>query len=161
MSNPASDSIVLVDEEAIKTLDLRPLNRWQSKPLKTHLETAACLELRYQWPRDQEDQRELSECPEPRLWALRADGCYPWLPLLLDHDSGNLIQHIAMLVPHQFSQSDGLVFHPQSLEIWISHRLMLLDALTTKMGQPMRNRLNKMAESLGYELDAGFWDLLD
>jgi hypothetical protein len=39
---------------------------------------------------------------------------------------------------------------------------MLLDDLCQQqLGQPMRGNLSQMAAALGYELDAGFWDLLN
>ena len=68
-----------------------------------------------------------------------------------------------MLVPHDFSASEGIRFDPQALELWITHRLMLLDHLAARSGQAgqQRGNLSLMAASLGFELDAGFWELLD
>ena len=53
--------------------------------------------------------------------------------------------------------------HPQALELWITHRLMLLDHLSAQSGKagPQRGNLSLMAASLGFELDAAFWQLLD
>lgn len=157
------DSLVTIDAEAIHTLNLKALDQWMAKPLQAQLDEGAILELRYAWPRHAEDPRELSECPEPRLWALRADARYPWLPLLLDRSSGSLAQHVAMLVPHNFSPSEGIRFDPQALELWITHRLMLLDQLgaAAEISGHQRGNLSLMAASLGFELDGGFWDLLD
>lgn len=152
---------VLISEEAIRRLDLAPLSEWLASPLKNRLEAGAVLTLEYVWPRESEDPRELSECPEPRLWALRADVRCPWLPLLLDRNSGSLAQHVAMLVPHHFSRSEGLRFDPQALELWITQRLMLLDDLTKQRGESQRGNLTQMAQSLGYELEPAFWALLD
>lgn len=50
---------------------------------------------------DPYDQREVSEFPEIRLWYVRLDATYPWLPLLLDWRAGELARYTAMLVPHQ------------------------------------------------------------
>ncbi len=36
-------------------------------------------------------------------------------------------RHVAMLLPHGFSRSEGIRFAPESLELWITHRLFLLD----------------------------------
>jgi hypothetical protein len=47
------------------------------------------------------DPRELSEFPDIRLWFLRLDATYPWLPVLLDWRAGELARYAAMLVPHQ------------------------------------------------------------
>ncbi|CAL5322736.1 unnamed protein product [Camellia sinensis] len=50
---------------------------------------------------DEYDLRELSEIPEIRLWFVRLDAAYPWLPVLLDWRVGELARYAAMLVPHQ------------------------------------------------------------
>ena len=153
---------VLINRDDIKTLDLRPLASWSERPLATTLRAGPVLELQFDWPRDDNDPRELAECPEPRLWALRADARLPWLPLILERDNGSLIRHVAMVVPHSFSRSEGLRFDPQALELWITHRMMVLDDLCQReLGSPMRNNLSQVAASLGYELDHRFWDLLD
>ena len=152
---------VVIDAVAIQTLDLRPINPWMERPLTDLLSDGAGLELQYKWPRDAEDPRELSECPEPRLWALRADAVYPWLPLVLERSGGSLIQHVAMVVPHNFSPSEGIRFDPQALELWITHRFMLLDHLGEQLAQSQRGNLLQMAATIGYEVDPAFWTLLD
>lgn len=50
---------------------------------------------------DPRDPRELSEFPDIRLWFVRLDATYPWLPVLLDWRAGELARYAAMLVPHQ------------------------------------------------------------
>lgn len=62
---------VVIDAVAIQTLDLKALNPWMERSLTDLLSDGTGLELQYNWPRDADDPRELSECPEPRLWALR------------------------------------------------------------------------------------------
>ena len=109
---------VLIDAPAIRALDLQPLEIWSDQPLDALLSQGPALELRFDWPRAQDDPRELPECPEPRLWALRADARFPWLPLLLERDNGSLIRHVALVVPHSFSRSEGLRFDPEALELW-------------------------------------------
>jgi hypothetical protein len=52
---------------------------------------------------DPSDPRELSEFPDIRLWFVRLDTTYPWLPVLLDWRAGELARYAAMLVPHQVS----------------------------------------------------------
>jgi hypothetical protein len=161
MDAPSRKQPVVIDAVAIQTLDLRALNPWMERPLINLLGDGAGLELQYNWPRDADDPRELSECPEPRLWALRADAIYPWLPLVLERSGGSLIQHVAMVVPHDFSPSEGIRFDPQALEIWITHRFMLLDHLGQHLPQSQRGNLLQMAATIGYEVDAAFWTLLD
>ena len=151
---------VLIDAESIRRLNLSPLDSWTEQPLAQLLNQGPTLELCFDWPRDASDPRELAECPEPRLWALRADARFPWLPLLLERDNGSLIRHVAMVVPHSFSRTEGLRFDPQALELWITHRLMQLDDLGRNNDQQVRGNLSLMAAALGYELDAGFWAML-
>lgn len=50
---------------------------------------------------DPRDPRELSEFPDIRLWFVRLDAAYPWIPVLLDWRAGELARYAAMLVPHQ------------------------------------------------------------
>lgn len=50
---------------------------------------------------DPHDPRELSELPNIRLWFVRLDAIYPWLPVVLDWRAGELARYAAMLVPHQ------------------------------------------------------------
>ena len=159
----SADSPVIIDAEAIRTLNLQALSAWMDRPLQGLLDAGAVLELNYEWPRQADDPRELSECPEPRLWALRADARYPWMPLVLERTGGSLAQHVAMLVPHDFSPSEGIRFDPQALELWITHRLMLLNDLgsSSDVAGGQRGNLSLMAASLGFELYGGFWDLLD
>ena len=155
------DPVINIDAQAIRELDLSPLRSQMTRSLNEQLSEGAVLELRYQWPRSTDDPRELSECPEPRRRALRADAQLPWLPLLLDRSGGSLAQHVAMLVPHDFSPTEGIRFDPQALELWVTQRLMLLDHLGGEQPQSQRGNLAQMAATLGYELDPGFWALLD
>jgi hypothetical protein len=149
--------LVTVSADQIRSLDLAPLATLAALPLAERLAFAGQLELQLQWPTAADDPRELSEIPEVRLWCLRADAEQPWLPLLLERSSGTLARHVAMLLPHRFSRNEGLQFAPDSLELWISHRLFQLDALARAAGLECRQGLAQMAAVLGYELDPGFW----
>ncbi len=155
------EPVIRIDAQAIRELDLGPLKPLLELPLHDQLSHGAVFELEYEWPRAADDPRELSECPEPRLWALRADAQHPWLPLLLDRSGGSLAQHVAMLVPHDFNPSEGIRFDPQALELWITQRLMLLDHQSRQFNISSRGNLTQMAEMLGFELDTGFWSMLD
>jgi hypothetical protein len=77
-------------------------------------------------PREPNDPRELSEIPEVRLWFIRLDAQYPWLPYVLDWEGGELARYVAMLVPHQFSSSEGIQFNPEALEIFMMHKVFVL-----------------------------------
>ena len=161
MTLSASAQPIVVDAESIRRLDLSPLNSWSKRPLTEIFSEHPALILEYRWPREKDDPRELPECPEPRLWTLRADGRFPWLPLLLERERGSLIRYAAMVVPHHFSHIEGLRFDSQALELWIMHRLMLLDGLARNQGLSLRGNLGQMAIALGFDLEPSFWKLLD
>jgi hypothetical protein len=63
-----------------------------------------------------------------------------------------------MLLPHGFSRSEGIRFAPESLELWITHRLFRLDAWTQEAGVPCRQKLSQMAAVLGFDLEPSFWE---
>ena len=152
---------VVVHEAQVRALDLSPLEPWFALEPQPLLAYSGQLELSFEWPRTAEDPRELSEIAEIRLWSLRADALCPWLPLLLERSSGQLTRHVAMLLPHSFSRSEGIRFAPDSLELWVTHRLFLLDHWSRGHGLNCRGNLEQMAAVLGFELDAGFWQGLD
>jgi hypothetical protein len=148
---------VQISEQQIRSLDLAPLQPWASLAPTDLVQQAGSLELSFQWPRADDDPRELSEIAEVRLWSLRADAEYPWLPLLLERSSGQLTRHGAMLLPHQFNRTEGIRFAPEALELWITHRLFGLDAWARQNGLGIRQGLAQMAAVLGFELDSSFW----
>ena len=112
------------------------------------------------FPREAGDPRELSEIPEVRLWFIRLDACYPWLPLYLDWESGELSRYTAMLVPHQFSPIDGIRYNPEALEIFVMSKVFTLNAWLKAQGIDGRTRLKFMTQMLGYELDDTLFSLL-
>jgi hypothetical protein len=65
-----------------------------------------------------------------------------------------------MLLPHSFSRTEGIRFAPDSLELWISHRLFLLDHWAQAEGLDCRQGLGQMAAVLGFELAPSFWAAL-
>ncbi|MFM7269471.1 MAG: CRR6 family NdhI maturation factor [Cyanobium sp.] len=146
-----------IDAASIRSLDLSPLHSLAACGVSGLVAAAGCMELAFDWPRDPDDPRELSELPELRLWSLRADALYPWLPLLLERSGGQLTRHVAMLLPHAFSRSEGIRFAPESLELWITHRLFLLDGWSAAAAVPCRQGLAQMAAVLGFDLDPSFW----
>jgi hypothetical protein len=153
---------ITVSAAAIRALDLAPLAPWTAlspaELIARGADPEQQLQLRFAWPREADDPRELSEIPELRLWSLRADAAHPWLPLVLERSSGELTRHVAMLLPHGFQASEGIRFAPEALELWITHRLFLLDGWAQAQGLNCRQSLGQMAAVLGLELDPGFWD---
>ena len=156
---PAPDPVV-VSAEQIRALDLTPLRSLALLAPSQLVERSGLLELGFTWPRPAEDPRELSEIAEVRLWSLRADATHPWLPLLLERSGGTLTRHVAMLLPHTFSRNEGIRFSPDSLELWLTHRLFLLDDWSRAAGLNTRQGLGQMAAVLGLELDPEFWSAL-
>jgi hypothetical protein len=141
----------------IGALDLNCLAPLAHRPAQELLALSGQVQFSLEWPRPPEDPRELSEIPEVRLWCLRADALYPWLPLVLERSQGTLTRHVAMLLPHSFSRTEGIRFAPDSLELWISHRLFLLDHWARGEGLDCRQGLGQMAAVLGFELAPSFW----
>lgn len=76
-----------------------PVSELTAKP-KRYLERTIGFTINYN-REDPNDPRELSEFPDIRLWFVRLDATYPWLPVLLDWRAGELARYAAMLVPHQ------------------------------------------------------------
>lgn len=112
------------------------------------------------WPREPSDPRELSEIPEVRLWFVRLDARYPWLPLILDWETGELARYTAMLVPHQFSPQEGIQFNPEALELFVMSKVFVCLDWMQQHNCVSRTRLQFMTKMLGYELDADFFHLL-
>ena len=112
------------------------------------------------FPREASDPRELSEIPEVRLWFIRLNSRYPWLPMYLDWESGELSRYTAMLVPHQFSPIDGIRYNPEALEIFVMDKVFVLDRWLQQQAIDGRSRLKFMTQMLGYELDDALFNLL-
>ena len=158
---PMAPRSIALPQSAIARLDLTPLQPLRSLSAAERFACDGQLHLGLDWPRDSDDPRELSEVPELRLWHLRADAACPWLPLLLERGSGQLVRYVAMLVLHRFTPSEGLQLHPNALELWLTQRLMLLDDWCRSNGLRGRRRMELLAAALGLDIDQSFWDLLD
>lgn len=118
------------------------------------------LQFAIDYPREEGDPRELSEIPEIRLWFVRLDAAYPWLPFLLDWKAGELARYAAMLVPHQFNRSEGIMFNPEALEIFVMNKIFVLSDWLRQQRIPERSRLKSMAQLFGYELDDAFFEMI-
>jgi hypothetical protein len=118
------------------------------------------ISFEFDYFRDPIDPRELSEIPEIRLWFVRLDAIYPWMPFLLDWKSGELARYAAMLVPHQFSRNEGIQYNPEALEIFVMQKVFVLSDWLQKQEIPSQSRLQSMAQMFGYDLDDSFLALL-
>lgn len=140
----------------IEALDLAPARI----AIERHLDQAQSPQFKFEilYPRSPDDPRELSEIPEVRLWFIRLDAAYPWLPYLLDWPGGELTRYAAMLVPHTFTKVEGIEFNPEALQIFVLQKLFVIHAW---LGQS-RNyaKLQQMAQVLGYQIDPSFFELL-
>jgi len=149
---------IALTADHIHNLDLRPA----IAALELHLQADAPPSVRFaiDYPREPDDPRELSEIPEVRLWFLRLDARYPWLPFWLDGASGDLARYAAMLVPHQFHRSEGIQYNPEALEIFVMQKVFAIADWLQVTGRSGREKLKGMAKLLGYELADELFALL-
>lgn len=149
---------IALDNQKIDSLDLSPAHRAIAPLLENNriasYEQQLRLEIDYQ--REATDPRELSEIPAIRLWYVRLDAVYPWLPFLLDWKAGELALYGAMLVPHQFSRSEGIIYNPEALEIFVMSKIFILSDWLLKQGISPQFRLKSLAQTFGYEIDDAF-----
>lgn len=149
-----SDAILSLDRSSVSSI----LDLWL---VTTPKQFNSDLKFQLDYPQEPEDPRELSEIPEIRLWFLRLDAKYPYLPLILDWQAGELARYVAMLIPHQFSRKEGIQYNPEALELWVMHRVFILTDWLQSQQIEDRSRLKFMTQMLGYELDDGLFELLE
>ena len=152
------------------TLDTRAIDNLDLSSVKDKIESLLQdgklvdyeqqLQLQIEYQREAEDPRELSEIPEIRLWYVRLDSVYPWLPFLLDWKAGELARYTAMLVPHQFNRSEGIIFNPEALELFVMNKIFVLSDWLQQHNIQARSRLKSMAQLFGYELDDAFFEMI-
>jgi len=153
---------IALTADILTRLDLTPAQQVIEPLLKSGSSLDAELRLTFDidFPRDPTDPRELSEIPEVRLWFIRLDSQYPWLPLLLDWEAGELGRYAAMLVPHQFSPKDGIRYNPEALEIFVMSKIFIITRWLREQGITQFTRLKFMTQVLGYEIEDGLFELL-
>lgn len=159
---------VVIDNDTIHRLDLSPFNLateiaspWSSVEPEKFLERTIGFTINYN-REDPHDLRELSEIPEVRLWFVRLDATYPWLPVLLDWRAGELARYAAMLVPHQMSMRMGIVFNPEALELFIMNKVFTVYSWLKQNNVPRpRIKTADMAKMLGFAIGDELFDLID
>lgn len=153
---------IALTSETLLTLNLTPATEVIEPLLSAGkvLDPGTQLQFQIDVERDPTDPRELSEIPEVRLWFIRLDQVYPWLPLVLDWEAGELGRYAAMLVPHQFSPKDGIRYNPEALEIFVMGKIFAIARWLNTQGNPQPTRLKFMTQMLGYDIDDGLFDLL-
>ena len=149
-----TDSINNLDlSSALKAIEKLPQDR-------AIAEYEQKLKFAIDYAREETDPRELSEIPEIRLWFVRLDAAYPWLPFLLDWQGGELALYAAMLVPHQFSRSEGIIFNPEALEIFVMQKIFVVANWLKQKDINSKSRLQSMAKIFGYDIDDDFFDVI-
>ncbi|ELS00964.1 hypothetical protein Xen7305DRAFT_00006650 [Xenococcus sp. PCC 7305] len=151
-----------LDTNIIDSLDLSSIKKMIAElpSDKAIAEYEQKLKFTINYQLSETDPRELSEVPEIRLWFVRLDGMYPWLPFLLDWKTGELARYSAMLVPHQFSRSEGIIYNPEALEIFVMQKIFILSDWLGERDIPSNFRLKSFAKLFGYEIDDTFFDSL-
>lgn len=153
---------VKVSQEEIEKLDLSPVVRTieelEQRGEITTLEQQLVFEIDY--PRAENDPRELSEISEIRLWFIALDSYYPWLPFCLNWREGELARYVAMLVPHQFNRSEGIQYNPEALDIFMMQKTFILNRWLKEQSLKSKSRLKAMTQIFGYDLDDSFFELL-
>ncbi|WCJ41076.1 chlororespiratory reduction 6 [Euphorbia peplus] len=92
---------VVIDNDTISRLDLSPFTTTTriTSPLSAkpneYLERRIGFNINYE-REDARDPRELSEFPDVRLWFVKLDAEYTWLPVLLDWRAGELARYAAI-----------------------------------------------------------------
>ncbi|MBW4618488.1 MAG: CRR6 family NdhI maturation factor [Cyanosarcina radialis HA8281-LM2] len=153
---------VTISLQSLLVLDLSPVAAALAQLGAGELASSG-QQLRFQidYPREPDDPRELSEVPEVRLWFIRLDSRYPWLPWFLDWQAGELARYAAMLVPHQFSRQEGIQYNPEALEIFVMGKIFVLADWMKSNDIKSLSTLKSMAQMLGYELDDTFFEAID
>ncbi len=151
---------LILDSQVINNLDLSTAKNQIEPILDKIIDYEQQLQLLIDYQREDNDPRELSEIPEIRLWYVRLDAVYPWIPFLLDWKTGELVRYTAMLVPHEFNRSEGIIFNPEALEIFVMNKIFVLCDWLQEQNIPSRSRLKSMAQLFGYELDDAFLEMI-
>ena len=71
-----------------------------------------------------------------------------------------MARYVAMLVPHEFNRSEGIIFNPEALEIFVMNKIFVLSDWLESQAIPGRSRIKSMAKLFGYELDDAFFDMI-
>lgn len=146
---------------SINALDLSPVVTAIEPLLKNNVaQYEQQVQFQIDYPREPGDPRELPEIPEIRLWFIRLDARYPWLPFLLDWKAGELARYAAMLVPHQFHPRDGIQYNPEALEIFVMGKIFVVHDWMQQNQVAGTSRLKGMAKMFGYELEDSFFEFL-
>ncbi len=147
--------------QAIQDLDLTPGHKLVTQLLHDPKTAAQQVQCAIDYPQALDDPRELSEIPEIRLWFIRFDVTYPWMPYFLDWRSGEVVRYAAMIVPHQFNPREGIQFNPEALEIFVYQKIFVLMKWLKVNELGGVNDLRNLALVFGFEINQEFLQLWD
>ncbi|XXG59051.1 hypothetical protein AAC387_Pa04g1196 [Persea americana] len=162
---------IVIDNDIIRRLDLSPVHSAIGESIFTSagaitepkelLEHTVGFTINYK-REDPSDPRELSEFPDIRLWFVRLDASYPWLPVVLDWRAGELARYAAMLVPHQISMRLGIVFNPEALELFATRKVFIVYSWLKQHKIPKpKLKTSDMARMLGFGVGDELFNLID
>ncbi|XXG59050.1 hypothetical protein AAC387_Pa04g1196 [Persea americana] len=155
---------IVIDNDIIRRLDLSPVHSAIAGAItepKELLEHTVGFTINYK-REDPSDPRELSEFPDIRLWFVRLDASYPWLPVVLDWRAGELARYAAMLVPHQISMRLGIVFNPEALELFATRKVFIVYSWLKQHKIPKpKLKTSDMARMLGFGVGDELFNLID
>jgi hypothetical protein len=146
--------------EQIDAVDLSPAIAIINPLIPNIREHEQSIQFKIDYPLEPGDPRESSEVPEVRLWFIRLDAMYPWMPFLLNWSEKELGRYAAMLVPHQI-QKDGVEYNPEALEIFVMQKTFVMMNWLESQQIEARSRIKSMTKTLGYELDDAFFLMLE
>ncbi len=154
---------ITLTQSQIDALDLSPvqslIQTWSESGTLAEQDPSLSFDIEYPQA-DESDPQEFSEMPQVRLWFIRLDSVYPWLPYCLDWRAGELARYAAMLVPHQFSEREGIQYNPQALDIFIMQKAFQIRQWLLSQGVESVQKLQQMTEMFGYEIDSDFYHLI-
>ncbi|KAF5194055.1 Chlororespiratory reduction 6 protein [Thalictrum thalictroides] len=158
---------VVINNDLIRSLDLSTFHTVTKITSFSQVEPKELLERTIGFTinyirEDPFDPRELSEFPDIRLWFVRLDAAYPWLPVVLDWRAGELARYASMLVPHQMSMKMGVVFNPEALELFVMKKVFIVYSWLKEHKIPKpRLKTSDMARMLGFGIGDELYDLID
>jgi len=118
--------VIPVSNEDIRELRIAPVRQflqpYLDDPAKMSQLIKQQISFDIQFMMQEDDPREFCDVPEIRLWFLRLDAAFPWLPAMLELRSGTLALYSAMLVPHVMDRQGGLQFDDQALDLFLTYK---------------------------------------
>ncbi len=154
--------IIALNTEIINNLDISPATKIIENILRGNIaKNEQKMQFKIDYDREETDPRELSEIPEIRLWFVRLDSLYPYLPYFLDGQAEQLALYTAMLVPHQFNRVEGIQYNPEALEIFVMSKIFTISNWLKNKNISGKNKLKLMAKMFGYEIEESFFEMLE